>query len=70
MAKVAFPESSQWDVDLTEISACVYRLRAVRKTGSVFEMSGTEPEELLQKFRDYGMEVERWPEARKLVARS
>ena len=70
MAKIAFPESSQWDVDLTEQSVCVYKIRAVRKTGNVFEISGTEPEELLQKLRNYVMEVEQALEARKLVAKS
>jgi hypothetical protein len=70
MARIAFPESSQWDVDLTERSACVYQLRAVRKTGNVFEISGMEPEELPQRLRNYVMEVEQALEARKLAAKS
>jgi len=70
VARIAFPESSQWDIDLRERSASVYQVRAVRKTGNVFEMSGTEPEELLQKLRNYVREVEEALEARRLEASS
>jgi hypothetical protein len=38
-----------WEFDINEVSACVYRLTGVHKLGCSIEFMGTDPEELLER---------------------
>jgi hypothetical protein len=55
----------QWEVEVNEVSAGRYKLRAVRKTGNLFEESGSEMEALIAKLREFELGIQKAFEKRK-----
>jgi len=48
-----------WTLDIEERSAGVYKLRALHDLGASIELSGTDPDELIQRVRKDALELER-----------
>ncbi len=62
-----------WDVDVKEVSMCVYAIRAVRETGNVFEKSGVSEDKLeglIDELRAFELTIRQVIQRRKLEARS
>lgn len=60
----------EWQIDLKEVSASWYVLRAVRTTGNVFEKSGINPEMMIDPLSKFELTVQEAIQAKKLEAKS
>lgn len=55
MSGITFPELPAWQFSLREVSTGVYIVTAKHRLGATLEMSGTQPEELLERCKREAM---------------
>ena len=55
----SFEDLPDWIVEIDEVSAGVYKLRALHKLGPSIEYTGLEPEKLIERARVDALDIER-----------